>query len=354
VTDLDDAAALRAADPGGMLDAVASLPSHCREGYALGRAATGPSPEGATSMAFCGMGGSAIAGDVIAALFADHLRIPIGVHRISELPASCGPDTLVLASSYSGNTSETLSQFEQAVERGCRVLAITSGGELLRRAQELSVPCLRLPAGFVMPRAAFGYLATAAIGALEALGLVPSLEADLLEAVDVLEHVLEACAADVPASGNRAKSLAMRAGERAAVIWGAQGIAWVAASRWKAQWNENAKLPAFASALPELDHNEVVGWSPGRGRGFFLFVLRHGGEPPEVAARVPLSIEIARSAGLEVEEVWAGARSPLARMLELVLIGDLASAYSALSRDVDPTPIDAIVRLKRALAEAGA
>jgi glucose/mannose-6-phosphate isomerase len=134
------------------------------------------------------------------------------------------------------------------------------------------------------------------------------------------------------------------------VIWGAAGIAAVAAARWKAEWNENAKLPAFASALPELDHNEVVGWSEGRGEPFFLVALRHAGENPEIAARFPLSIEIARSSGMEVEEVWAGGDSALARLLELVLRGDLASTYVAIARGVDPSPIEAIARLKQALA----
>jgi glucose/mannose-6-phosphate isomerase len=205
-----------------------------------------------------------------------------------------------------------------------------------------------------MPRAAFGLLCLAPLGALDALGLVSGLEPEVVEAARVLEGTLAACAPGVPLDANPAKTLAARAGRRAAVIWGAQGVASVAASRWKTQWNENAKLPAFASALPELDHNEVVGWTRDSGRGFHLFVLRHEGEHPDVAARVPISVEIARRAGMEVDEVWTRAVSPLARLMELVAIGDLASTYSALSRGVDPTPIEAITRLKAALAGADA
>lgn len=351
MTVLDDAAALRAADPGGMLDSVASLPADVREGYELGRRTPDlPSGDGVRSLAFCGMGGSAIAGDVIGALLADRLPIPVSVVRAPELPAHCGPDTLVLASSYSGDTAETLSLFEQALGRGCRLLAITSGGELGRLAEGAGAACLRLPLGFVMPRAAFGYLALAPLGALEAIGLGRDLGPDLEEAVSALGRIVEACAPDVASSANPAKALALRMGERIPVIWGADGIAAVAAARWKAEWNENAKLPAFSSALPELDHNEVVGWSDGQGRPFVLVTLRHAGEHPEIAARFPPSIEIARSSGMDVEEVWAGGRSPLARLLELVLHGDLASTYVALVRGVDPSPIVAIARLKRALA----
>jgi glucose/mannose-6-phosphate isomerase len=346
---LDDAADLRAADPGRMLDAVVALPSHCREGYALGRASTGlPSADDVTSVAVCGMGGSAIVGDVIRALYAERLHVPVTVVRTPELPEHCGPHALVLVSSYSGDTSETLALFEEAIRRGCRVIAVTAGGELERRAGEVGVAIVRLPGGF-MPRAAFGFLTLGSLGSLEAVGLVPVLAQDLDEAVREMERDLEACGPEVPTSANPAKALALRIGERVPVIWGAEGIAAVAASRWKTEFNENAKVPAFSASLPELDHNEVVGWSEGRGADFVLVALRHHGEHPDVAARFPLSIEIARASGLEVDEVVAGGRSALARLLRLVVRGDLVSTYLGIARGVDPTPIEAIARLKRAL-----
>ena len=355
MSDLDDVAALRAADPGAMLDAVLASPQQCRRGYEIGRAAVGlPSPEGATSIAFCGMGGSAIAGDVIRALFDDRLRLPLSVVRALGLPAHCGPDTIVLASSYSGETAETLRLFEEAVRRGCRVAALTSGGTLAARAEELGVPRIGLPPGFAMPRAAFGHLVLAPVGALEAIGLIPTLGADVEEAAGEMDRVIEACGPEVPSAGNAAKALARSIGGRVPVVWGADGIGSAAATRWKTQFNENAKVPSFSAALPELDHNEVVGWSTGRGDAFFLVALRHDGEPPEVAARFPLSIEIARSSGALVQEVWASGRSSLARLLTLCLLGDLVSTYLAIALGVDPTPIDAIARLKRALADAAA
>jgi glucose/mannose-6-phosphate isomerase len=354
VTALDDPAAIAAADPGGMLDASASLAAFARAGYSLGREAPGlPSGDEIRSIVLCGMGGSAIAGDVIAALEVDRLEIPVEVVRTPTLPAHCGPHTLVLASSYSGGTSETLALFDEAVRRGCRTIAISSGGELERRAAAAGVARLGLPTGFAMPRAAFGYLALAPLGALEAMGLGRDLRPDLDEADDALGRIVAASGPDVPPAANPAKSLALRMGERVPVIWGAEGIGAVAAARWKAQWNENAKLPAFAAALPELDHNEVVGWSAGQGRPFVLVALRHDGEHPDVASRFPLSMDIARSSGMQVEEVRASGGSPLCRLLELVLLGDLASTYVAIARGVDPSPIEAIARLKRSLAEAG-
>lgn len=348
--DLDDRAALRDGDPGGMLDAVLALPERCRDGYALGAGTAGlPSADGLASISFCGMGGSAFAGDVIRSLAAGSLPLPVTVVRSAELPAHCGRHTLVIVSSQSGETAETLSLLDAAVERGCRVIAVTSGGRLAARADELGLACVLLPET-PMPRAAVGYLTLGSLGALEAMGLFHGIGADLAEAVNELEQVRAACEPSVPTRTNPAKSLALRIGERVPVIWGAEGFAAVAAGRWRTQCHENAKVPAFSAALPELDHNEVVGWSRGRGDRFFLVALRHDGEHPDVAVRFPPSIEMARSSGMEAEEVWAGGRSPLAGLLSLVLRGDLVSTYLGLGRGVDPTPIEAIVRLKHELA----
>jgi glucose/mannose-6-phosphate isomerase len=350
VTDLDDRAALRAADPGGMLGVVTGLAAQCRQAYATGLA-TNPLPEaeGIASIAVCGMGGSAIAGDVLAAVAAPRLRIPVAVVRTPVLPEFCGPHTLLIASSYSGETSETLGLFEEAVVRGCRILSITSGGALAERSAELGVGRVLVPGGS-MPRAAFGHLALGALGALEARGIAPSHAADVDEAVRLMDEVVAESGPDA-LPPNPAKALALAIGERVPVVWGADGIASVAATRWKTQFNENAKVPAFAAALPELDHNEVVGWSPGRGDGFAVIALRHGGEHGDVSTRFPLSEEIARSSGADVHEVEARGRSDLARLLSLVQVGDLVSTYLGLARGVDPSPIEAITSLKRALAE---
>jgi glucose/mannose-6-phosphate isomerase len=352
VIDLDDRAALSRADPGGMLDAVTALPDHCRDGYRAGRAALDlPDADGVTSIVVVGMGGSAVAGDVLAALASPRLRIPVQVVRGGELPEHCGIHTLVVASSYSGGTAETLASFEEAVRRGSRLVAISSGWELARRAEERSIGRVALPAGF-MPRAAFGFLTLGVLGALELMGVVPAVSDDLGEAETLMREVLAESGPDVPSGGNPAKDLARSLGDRVPVVWGAEGIGAVAAVRWKTQFNENAKVPAFASEIPELDHNEVVGWSPGRGEGFALIALRHEGEPPDVAARFPLSIEIVRSSGATVHEAHGRGRSALARLLTLTLQGDLVATYLGIARGQDPSPIEAIAGLKRALAES--
>ncbi|MEW6060096.1 MAG: bifunctional phosphoglucose/phosphomannose isomerase [Actinomycetota bacterium] len=349
--DLDDERELTARDPSAMLATIGGLPTQCREGYSLGRGIADPSrPEDVEALVVCGMGGSAIAGDSVRALFAGRPGVPIQMIRGSELPGFCGPKTLVVASSYSGETAETIRCLDEAIRRGCGIVVVTSGGTLGARAAELGLPRVTVPIGY-MPRAAFGYLLLGLLGALEVLGLIPPVAEELGEAVTELDALVPTLVPSVPTSVNPAKRVAAAIGSRVPVVWGAEGFAAVAAARWKTQFNENAKVPAFSSALPELDHNEVVGWSKGRGTRFFLVALRHDAEPPDVAARFAPSIEIASASGMVTHEVWATGESALTKLLSLVVIGDFASAYLGLARGKDPTPIEAIVRLKQSLTE---
>jgi glucose/mannose-6-phosphate isomerase len=346
--DLDDVRAVRDQDPGGMLAAVAALGSHCRDGYSNGAEAERlPDLADVRSVVFCGMGGSAVAGDVLRSVFRDRLGVPVEVNRSPALPEHAGPHSLVVASSYSGNTSETLAAFRESTKRGCRAIVVSSGGTIVDEAGEAGVPVVRVPGGF-QPRAALGWLAFTALGALEAAGLLPPLAEDVAEAAGEADARAAVCGPDV-AGDNPAKRLAEAIGERIPVIWGAEGIGAVAAARWKTQCNENGKVPAWWSSMSELDHNEVVGWTEPFGRAHTVIALRHEAEDPEIAARFPLSLEIAADAGADTNEVWATGRSTLARLLSLIAFGDFASAYVAIRKGVDPTPVAVIQRLKAAL-----
>jgi glucose/mannose-6-phosphate isomerase len=351
--DIDDAGALAAHDSSDMLGAVAALPSDCRRAYLMSRALEGlPSPDGISAVTSCGMGGSAVAGDVLRAVFRDRLNVPVDLNRFPELPEYAGPHTLVIVSSYSGNTSETLSAFREAIARGCRIIAVTSGGTLGTECEEHGVATVAVPPG-LSPRAALGHLAFGAMGALEACGLLPPLEADVDETVAEMVGLGGELGPGVPSSDNLAKRLAGWLGDRFPIIWGAEGIGSIAAMRWKTQMNENGKTPAWSASMSELDHNEVVGWADGTGNPYAVIALRHEGEPDELAARFPLSESIARDAGAKVEEVTARGRSSAARLFSLIMIGDFTSVYVALRRGVDPTPVVAIDRLKAALARDG-
>jgi glucose/mannose-6-phosphate isomerase len=348
--DLNDVDALRSLDASDMLGTVGALGKHVAAGYAAGRATTGlPSIDGVTSAVFSGMGGSAVAGDVLKQTFRDRLAVPVEVNRSPLLPAYAGTSTLVLVSSFSGETSETLSAARAAIDRGCRVIAISSGGTLGSICADRGIAVAPVPAGF-QPRAALGHLTFAMLGALESAGVLPSLEAEVDETTQALARTATELAAGVPTSANRAKELASWLDGRVAVMWGADGIGSVAAMRWKTQMNENGKVPAWHSTMSELDHNEVVGWTEPFGAAHAIVALRSAHEHPELAARFALSADIVTEAGAEVREVWAPELGPLASLLSLVHVGDFASCYVGLSRGFDPTPVDVISGLKAALA----
>ncbi len=350
MVDLDDPAALRALDAADMLGASAALGGDLAAGYAAGRATEGlPSLEGVTAVVFCGMGGSAVAGDVLKQSFRDRLPVPVDVNRSPILPAFADSRTLALVSSYSGGTSETLASASEAVRRECRVIAITSGGALAKLCADNGLAAVHVPGG-LQPRAALGHLAFAMLGALESAGLVPPFEHEVAELSAELNGLAATLGPDVPTADNPAKQIAAWLGDREAVVWGAEGIGAVAAMRWKTQLNENGKVPAWHATMSELDHNEVVGWVAPFGERHALIALRTDHEHPELAARFPLSVEIAAGAGALVREVTVSGRPPLASLLSLVMIGDFASCYVGLSRGVDPSPVEAIARLKAALA----
>jgi glucose/mannose-6-phosphate isomerase len=347
---LDDRAALRAADPGGMLGLVAALGSQLEEGYALGRGVSGlAGGEGLGSIAVCGMGGSGIVGDVLRALFAGRLAVPLVVVKGYELPGFCGKDTLVLAASYSGDTEETLAAYARAVAVGCRVIVVGSGGESAALARADGVPHVVVPGNVPAPRAALGYLAGATIGILEAIELLSDAGEDVRGASRVLEELSTELGPDRPAEANRAKSLALWLLGRVPVVWASEGVAEAAALRWKTQFNENAKVAAFHSVLPELDHNEIEGWSDEAGRPFALVVLRHGREHARIANRVEATVQAISGSGLESREVLAEGSMPMEILFSLVMLGDFVSTYLAILRGVDPMPVQVLTQLKARL-----
>lgn len=344
---LDDEEALRAGDPRGLVDAYLSTGEQFQEAY---RAAAERLPpiRGAASVTFCAMGGSASAGDVVVGAYGTSLPIPAGTVRGYRLPAHCGPDDLVVCVSYSGNTEETLATYAEAVARGCQVVAVCSGGELADRAEADGMPAAVVPSGLPQPRAALGALVGGTLGALR--GLIPA-EEEIDATASSVSSVAERLAPRIDSLRNPAKGIVTWLSDRIPIVWGSEGVTEAAAFRWKAAFNENAEIPAFAAALPELDHHEVVGWSEGWGGGFRLIVLRHEDEHETVGPRVRATLEAIDGSGLETREVRAPAGPPIGAALSLMMLGDCASAYHALARGIDPAPIEAIARVKARLAE---
>ena len=319
-----------------MLDDVLAIPDHLRD--ALWRVESARlEPAEAAGLAVCGMGGSAIGADLAAAALGDRLTRPLLTVRGYGLPSWLTPEWTVLCSSYSGNTEETLACFAAAEALGARRLVASTGGELVDGARQSDVPVVGLP-GILQPRAAVAYMFTIATEVAALAGVAPRLRTEIDAAAAFLSE--------------RSRELQARAAEIAAqledgvpVVLGA-GLTAPVARRWKTQVNENAKLPAFFSELPEANHNELCGWS---GDGFAAVLLEDRDQHPRERRRFELTAEVISAAGAAVVRLEAEGETRTARLLWGVMLGDLVSLELARVRGVDPLPVEAIEGFKVAL-----
>ncbi len=335
-----------AADLGGQLERGWALAAQALDGVSVLGARTGP----IDGVIVCGMGGSAIGGDVVRAAIVNRLTVPFEVVRGYELPAWASPQTLVVCVSHSGNTEETLSCVAGALARESRLVAVASGGELAALSRERSVPLIPVPGG-PQPRAALGYLVAALAALLERAGLVDGLGGQVAEASMLARRLAAELAPEVPEPDNVAKRLARRLYGRVALIYGA-ALAAPAARRWKAQINENANTAAFYAELPELNHNEFSGWTadPAVSSSLHVVILDDRLAAAPLRRRTALTRELMSAYAAGVDVVESRGESPLARLLSLSIVGDLTSLYLALLYGIDPAAIEAITWLKRRMA----
>lgn len=327
------------------------LPAQFEYGLA-GREALPNIGEGVQNIVITGMGGSAIGGDILRSLAAQTAQVPVVVNRGYEVPRFVGPRTLFLAVTYSGNTEETLSSFEQARKQGAQIICLTSGGQLKELAGYYDYPCLTVPGG-LSPRAATGYLFAPLALLLEKNGLIQGVTEDLRETVDVLYRLRDQLNPEAPVEGNPARAIARLMKGALPVIWGSTGLSETVAFRWKAQINENAKSPAYWAVLPELNHNEIMGFDEPRDiiKHLCLVILRDNGDHPRVLRRIEITKDLVKDKVKNLLEVQSSGRSWLARFYSLVYIGDYASTYLALEYGKDPVAIEAINHLKAELAK---
>jgi glucose/mannose-6-phosphate isomerase len=295
-----------------------------------------------------GMGGSAIGGALAAAALGDHASRPIFVTRAYGLPPWTTPETTVLCASYSGNTEETLACYESAAALGAQRVVVTAGGRLAELARGDRVPVIPLPGGF-QPRAAVAYMTVAALEVAALCGAGPRLTSEIDVAASHAEQLVAEWGPDA-AEDSHAKELARGLHGSAPVIAGA-GLTAPIAYRWKTQVNENAKLPCFAHELPELDHNELVGWegAPEVGR-FAAVFLDDSDSHPRVKARMELTEKLIADNATACFHVETRGQTTIERVFSLVLLGDLVSIYLAALRGVDPGPVKLLEQLKAELA----
>ena len=337
MTSLDD---IRAVDSTDQLGDVLALPEHLRD--ALWRVeSTGLEPAEATGLVVCGMGGSAIGADLARSALGDSLGLPMQIFRDYELPPWTAPDRAILCSSYSGDTEETLACFEAAEAIGARRYVATTGGQLADAARAGDVPVIGLPGG-LQPRHAVGYGFTVACEIAALIGATPGVRTEIDTAAAQLEEQRNAIVAE-------AAEIADQIGDALPLIYGCD-LTVPVAYRWKCEINENAKRHAFDHQLPELDHNELVGWSPnGSQQPCAAIFLNDSDQHPRQRDRAELTAKLIEPEAAAVITVESVGETRVARLLHTVMLGDLVSLYLAARADVDPGPIEVIDRLKDGL-----
>ncbi len=322
-----------------MLDDVLAIPDHLRDALWRVESARLESSDSAGLMV-CGMGGSAIGGDLAAAALADRLTAPLLTVRGYELPSWVRSDWTLFFSSYSGDTEETLACFEAAQALGPRRIVASTGGTLVDDAREAGVPVIGLPGLLPAPRTAVAYMLVCAAEVAALSGIAPRIDAEIEAAASFLAEQSDALKV-------RAAEVAAQIDGTVPVITGADLTAPVA-RRWKTQFNENPKIQTFFSELPEANHNEICGWE---GEAFSAVLLEDPDQHPRERRRFELTAEAIASAGATVVRLEAEGETRVARLLWATMLGDLVSLALAEARGVDPLPVEAIDSFKAALGK---
>ena len=342
------AAAVAAADPTGQLADISGLGDHLRDAlWRVESAGIRPidAPDGAV---VAGMGGSGIGGRLAIAALGPRARRPLAVVAGYALPPWTTPGTLVVCSSYSGNTEETLACYEAADVIGARRVVVTAGGKLAELARADGVPVIPVAGGY-QPRAAVAYLTVAVLEVAALAGVGPRMNSDIDVAADHLEDLVVEWGPD-GADDTEAKALARALYGTVPVIAGA-GLTTAIGYRWKTQLNENAKVPSYSQELPEMDHNEIEGRNGGGERGSFSAVFLDDDDThPRVKERMELTSRLIRPGAAGVYRINSRGQTPVERVFSLVLLGDLVSLYLAVLRGVDPKPVELLSALKAELA----
>jgi glucose/mannose-6-phosphate isomerase len=335
-------------DPSGQVDDILSMPEHLRDALWRVESAGLRPHESPGGLVVAGMGGSSIGGALARVVLGDRASRPIVLARGYALPSWTTTDTAVLCASYSGNTEETLAAYEAAQALGAHTIAVTTGGKLAEQARQDGVPVVPLPGGF-QPRAAVAYLL---VTALEVAGLCGSgerLHSEIDVAAAHAEKLAEQWGPDAP-EDSAAKALARSLQGTVPQIAGA-GLTAPVAYRWKTQINENAKLPAFWSELPELDHNEIAGWEGAAGLGPFSAVFLDDSDlHPRIRQRIELTRGLIASRGGPTFRIDTVGETRMERLISILLLGDLVSLYLAVLNGTDPAAVEVLDSLKAALA----
>jgi len=355
MADFDDIKKIRDLDKYNMLDILLGLPKQCREAIDIARRFKAPAGYKVASfdkIIFTGLGGSAIGGDIIKTYLSARIDKPITVNRNYDVPAFVDNKTLAFVSSYSGDTEETISAYNQIKKKRAKIIVITAGGKLKKLAENDKIPHILIPSG-IPPRTAVGYMSIIPLVALSKMKFIKSEAAALEESINVLENLRDDILnPSLPAPSNVAKAIARKLYNRFVIVYGAENFLSAVATRWRQELEENAKILCLAGVFPEMNHNEITGWEDVRhiSKDFSVIFLRDKDEHPRVSRRIEISSGLIGRRAENIIEVASRGRSLLARTFSLIYIGTFVSFYLAILNSVDPTPVNNVTYLKKQLA----
>jgi glucose/mannose-6-phosphate isomerase len=346
---LDNLAFVTRLDPKGMWGLTMGFSDQCRRAHAIAVEGAIPEAKPYQNIVLAGMGGSAAGGDFVKFLVEKQGTVPFSVVREYELPNYVNENTLVIASSYSGNTEETLSAYNDAKRRGATILCVTSGGTLAELANQNGDPCILIEPA-MPPRAALGMMLVPVIVACERLGIIPA------QPWEYVFNRLSECAqewGEKPATDNLAKQIAIALKDSVGILYGLGNYQGAVANRWRGQINENSKNMVHHATFPELNHNEILGWVKSELQGvksWKVFILQNGSESAKMQTRAKVTADLIRDKA-EVHTITVSGNSDLENILAMTYLGDFVSLYLAAENEVDPENIDSINILKFELSK---
>lgn len=340
-------------DKSGMLDDVAGFPKQILKSKEIINQSNLPNLYKIDNIIICGMGGSAISGDIVQSLFRERIDIPIFVSRQYDLPRWAHKNTLVITQSYSGNTEETLSTFKHASQKHCKIIGISSGGKLKEYCEKRQIPHIKIPEN-IQPRAATGYILFSSIYALQKMGvLTHNMESEIKETIDITHDFSEHNKKEIPENENLSKQIAKKIFGTIPQVYGWNHYSPIA-KRWCTQFNENSKVICRYDEVSECNHNDIVGWSrnPEVSKKFTCIMIRnHEDESIYMTTRLNFMKKLYQDVASQVIEIQVKGKKRLAKMMYLMYFGDFISCYLAILRNVDPSSVEAIDELKDLLAK---
>jgi len=347
---LDDINKFIKIDPDGMLGEIQGLPDQLALAWKTADIYPLPRNDGFSNVIIAGMGGSAISADLLASYAAQLCKIPISVVRGYHLPLwARGKENLVICSSHSGNTEETLSVYEGAISNRCTVMCISTGGKLLKNANENDLIGWQFN-HHGQPRSAVGFSFGMILNLFSRLKLIRDQTSELESTVSTMRDYIKKIDVEVPVSQNLAKRIAGQAINRYLVILGAEHLEPIA-RRWKTQINELAKCWAQFEFLPEADHNTLAGlvFPEANIQNTYALFLNSENYHPRNQKRLNLTFSEFMLAGMCTDKVALAEKNLLCELWKMLLLGDFVSYYLAMAYEIDPTPIEALENFKKAM-----